>query len=110
MISPNTTQNNCEEIRKLAVELMNETMAECRNAGHDNTPKILKLKEVFESFQSKRHWKEPCGYPSPLDFRQAIEIAASIAWYHGGFEVAEGQRDGTTVFAVYSKGYYHYCG
>jgi len=109
-MSQTTTQNNCEEIRKLAIELMNVTMTESRNAGHENTSKILKLKETFDSIQSKKHWKEPCGCPSPLDFQQAIEIAASIAWYHGGFEVAEGQRDGTTVFAVYSKGYYHYCG
>lgn len=109
-MSQTATQNNCEEIRKLAVELMNETMTESRNVGHENTPKLLKLKEIFESFQSKTHWKEPCGYPSPLDFQQAIEIAVSIAWYHGGFEVAEGIRDGAPCYAVYSKGYYHYCG
>jgi hypothetical protein len=109
-MSPNNTPNNCEEIRKLAIELMNTTMSEAREAGQETTQKLLKLKEVFESIQSKKHWKEPCGCSSPLDFDQAVEMAASVAWYHGGLEVAEGNRDGTTVFAVYSKGYYHYCG
>ena len=100
------TQKNCDEIRKLAVELMNATMQE-NNVF--TSPKYLKLKDLFESIQSKKHWKDATGYPYPMTFEQAVEGAAAIAWFHGGVEIAKGKRDSETCYAVYSKGYHCYC-
>lgn len=95
--------NNVENIKSLAIELMNKAMED------QSTFEVLEKK--FESVQGLRPWKNAVYFRQPMSFEDAIVSYAALAWYHGGAEVVEGTEfTNKNTYVVFSKGYYEYCG
>lgn len=95
--------NNAENIKSLAIELMNKAMSDVDT--------FTLLREKFESVQGLRPWKNAVYFRQPMSFEDAIVSYAALAWYHGGAEVVEGTEfTNKNTYVVFSKGYYEYCG
>jgi len=69
------------------------------------------IRDTLNVFEDARGWKYPIR---PIVCRQeefARELAAAMDFFYGGHEIdARRDLDGSIVWVVSSKGYYHYIG
>ena len=81
------------------------------NAAHTITEPREIIKGLLKAIEDPRGWKYPVPAQRFIDPRLAREVAAAMDFYYGGHEMAEfTYEDGTTMYVVSSRGYYHYVG
>lgn len=93
-----------EEISQLGFEkLIYEHMEKARK-----DPELQrKLKMRFEQICDKANWKRAIPTMKFTYYLDALDIAAAIAWYHGGVDY---KVISPSEIQVWSKGYYYYTG